>query len=188
MASPPLIDLRSIDFSKPLYQRADIEKVIPHRGPIVQLDAIVWANEENSEGVGVKQVRDDEFWVEGHIPQRPIMPGVLMVEAAAQLASFLYYRRAQVDEFAGFTRIEDTVFRGIVEPGDTLVLCAREIKYNKRRFIMRVQGLVRDDIVFEGKITGMVFPALGKLRQLEAQDDPSSPTPTPTQPHPSAAR
>ena len=62
-----------------------IEKVIPHRGAMRLVDEIREYNETS--GVGIKYVRDDEFWCAGHFPGRPIMPGVLQVEALAQTAS-----------------------------------------------------------------------------------------------------
>ena len=143
--------------------RAEIERYNPHRGAMALLDAIVWHDAELTRAVAIKQVRDDEFWVSGHIPGRPLMPGVLMVEAGAQLASFLYYKRSGLDTFAGFTRIEDTAFRGQVFPGDTLYILCREVRYSPKRFITDIQGVVADQIMFEGRITGMSFPNLGRI-------------------------
>jgi 3-hydroxyacyl-[acyl-carrier-protein] dehydratase len=80
-----------------------------------------------------------------------------MVESGAQLASIMYYARVKTDKFAGFTRIEDTAFRGMVVPGDTLYLVTREVKFSMRRFVADVQGIVDDKIVFESRVTGMLF-------------------------------
>jgi len=170
MPVEPILDVSSIDFSRPMFSRADIERVNPHRGVMALLDAVVWVDEGNQNGVAVKHVRGDEFWASGHIPGLPIFPGVLMVESAAQLCSFLYYRRTPTTYFAGFTRIENTVFRGVVTPGDTLQLLAAEIKYNPKRFVTHVQGMVGDDVVFEGKITGMMFPNLGEITLQSVAD------------------
>ena len=93
----------------------------------------------------------------GHFPGRPILPGVLMVEAGAQLASFLFHGRRNDDSIAGFTRIENAVFRGQVTPGHDLILLAREVKYQPKRFISDIQGVVDDRLVFESRITGMVL-------------------------------
>lgn len=152
-----LIDLSSIDMDQVMLSRADIEKWNPHRGPIVQLDAVIYHDAKFTQAVGYKDVRDDEFWVGGHFPGRPVMPGVLMVEAGAQLSSFLFYARRGEPCLAGFTRIQDTVFRDKVVPGERLLLLSREVTYRPRRFVSRVQGIVRDRIVFESTITGMTI-------------------------------
>lgn len=165
MAAEPILDLSKIDPSAVWLDRAAIARFNPHRGHMALLDAIAWHNEELSEGAAVVHVRPDAFWTSGHIPGNPIMPGVLMIESGAQLASFLYYKRSGQNCFAGFTRIEEVAFRGQVVPGDTLLLLCKEVKYSVKRFITQIQGLVRGQIVFEGVITGMAFPNLGAVRR-----------------------
>lgn len=153
----PFVDLRTIDLSRRMMARADIERLLPHRDVMFMLDGVVWHADDFTVGVAVKHIGQDEFWAKGHIPGRPIFPGVLMVESGAQLASILYYARVKTDRFAGFTRIEDTAFRGMVVPGDTLYLVSREVKFSPRRFVADLQGIVDDKIVFESRITGMLF-------------------------------
>jgi 3-hydroxyacyl-[acyl-carrier-protein] dehydratase len=154
----PLFDVTGLDTSGLALSRRDLEAWNPHRGDIVQLDGVVWKNESLSRAVGIKHVRHDEFWVSGHFPQRPVMPGVLMVEAGAQLASYLFYARRGEPCIAGFTRIEDTVFRNPVTPGQDLLILCEEIRYRPRRFISEIQGLVDGRVAFYSKITGMVLP------------------------------
>ncbi|HBS27880.1 MAG TPA: beta-hydroxyacyl-ACP dehydratase [Phycisphaerales bacterium] len=164
MAVEPIIDLSPLDLSRREMSRADIARFNPHRGVMAQLDGVVWLASDLTAGVAVKEVRADEFWCAGHIPGYPIMPGVLMIEAGAQLASLLYYRRSATRCFAGFVRIEEVVFRGQVVPGDTLFLLCKEIKYSPKRFITSIQGMVRGEVIFEGVITGMMFPNMGEIR------------------------
>jgi len=152
-----LFDLEGIDLTQTALSRADLENWNPHRGDIVMLDRIIWHDERFSHAVGVKHVREDEFWVSGHFPGRPLMPGVLMVEGGAQLASYLFYARRGEPCLVGFTRIDNTAFRGQVRPGDDLLLLAQEVKYRPRRFISDVQGVVDGKLVFESRITGMVI-------------------------------
>jgi len=156
----PFIDLATLKVTTPLMRRADIEQVIPHRGVMLMLDEVLWMDSTCDLGVAVKRIRDDEFWVSGHIPGFPLMPGVLMIEAGAQLASLMYYKRSAARWFAGFTRIENTVFRGMVVPGDDFYLLCRCVKYNIKRFISEVQGVVNGQVVFESLITGMAFPSV----------------------------
>lgn len=152
-----LLDLDRVDFSQVMVDREEIAAWNPHRGPIVQLDGIIWHDEGYRCAVGFKDVRDDEFWADGHFPGKPVMPGVLIIESGAQMTSYLFYNRRGERCTAGFTRIEDTVFRGKVRPGDRLIMLSKEIKYRPRIFISALQGLVDGRIVFESKITGMVI-------------------------------
>ncbi len=152
-----LFDLDGIDLTQTALSRADLEKWNPHRGDIVMLDRVIWHQKTFQRAVGVKHVREDEFWVQGHFPGRPMMPGVLMVEGGAQLASYLFYARRGEPCIVGFTRIDDTVFRGQVRPGDDLLFLAQAVKYRPRRFISDVQGVVDGKLVFESRITGMVL-------------------------------
>src|SRR4051812_8211515 len=87
---PPdlLFDVRTLDDGRVLYDRRQIEDVNPQRHEMVQLDAIVHMDPEQHIIVGYKDVRPDEFWVRGHMPNFPLLPGVLLCEAAAQLTGF----------------------------------------------------------------------------------------------------
>lgn len=151
------VDLSTIDLTRNMLSRKDIEGFIPHRDIMLMLDGVVWHKPDWTLGVAVKHIRSDEFWTNGHIPGRPILPGVLMVEAGAQLASILYHARVKTDKFAGFTRIENTAFRGMVVPGDTLYFISREVKFSQRRFVADIQGIVDNKLVFESRVTGMLF-------------------------------
>lgn len=152
-----LFDLSEIDMTQTIADVPQIEEVNPHRGDMRHLDRVVWWNDEKTRALGMKFVREDEFWVPGHIPGRPIFPGVLQIESAAQLSSFVHRARFPEEAFLGFIRVTDCTFRGQVVPGDTFVTLTREHKANSRRFVTDVQGLVNDKIVFEARISGMTF-------------------------------
>lgn len=154
---PPalLFDISQIDLSKVVYSRDDILKVNPQNYEMQQLDGIVWYSKEPCRIIGFKDVTDHEFWIRGHIPGRPLMPGVIMVEAAAQLASFYVKQIKEVQGFVGFAGIEEAKFRQPVVPGQRLYLIGDMIKYAPRRFSCAVQGLVDDTMVFEVIVSGM---------------------------------
>ncbi|MCP5005546.1 MAG: beta-hydroxyacyl-ACP dehydratase [Planctomycetes bacterium] len=133
-----------------------IRKVNPHRYEMEQLDGIIKFNPEGKIIIGFKDVKGDEFWVRGHIPGRPLLPGVLMMEAAAQLCTYYYKRVIADDRFLGFGGIDKVKFRGKVVPGERLVIIAKNRELRTRRAIFDTQGIVNGKLVFEGVITGMV--------------------------------
>jgi 3-hydroxyacyl-[acyl-carrier-protein] dehydratase len=102
--------------------RDEIEAILPHRPPFLLIDEVVEL-EPGSRVVARKHVRDDEFWIAGHFPGRPVMPGVLIVEAMAQAGAVAVLsedeNRGRIAFFAG---IDDVRFKRIVEPGDELEL------------------------------------------------------------------
>ncbi|XAL99968.1 beta-hydroxyacyl-ACP dehydratase [Phycisphaeraceae bacterium D3-23] len=155
MAPSLLYDLSQHDLNRQVQDVAFIESVNPHRGDMRLLDGIIWEDIPNSRAIAYKDVRDDEFWVPGHIPGRPIFPGVLMVEAAAQLASYLTLRLFEELDFLGFAGVDAVKFRGTVVPGDRLYILIEGTNMKPRRSICNAQGIVGDRLVFEAKITGM---------------------------------
>ncbi len=100
--------------------RREIEEILPHREPFLLLDEVT----EIEPGVRVvarKRVRDDEWYLAGHFPGRPIMPGVLMVEAMAQAGAVaVLSEETNRGKLALFAGIDDVRFKRIVEPGDEL--------------------------------------------------------------------
>jgi 3-hydroxyacyl-[acyl-carrier-protein] dehydratase len=155
---PPVLhfDPAQLDLSRILADREAIRRVIPQRFEMEQLTAIVLVDPDKHLIVGYKDVRQDEFWVRGHMPDYPLLPGVLMCEAAAQLCS--YYTVSQgllKGDFIGFGGMEDVRFRGIVRPGDRLVLVGKVMKLHRRQTIFDVQGFVGTTMVFHANIIGV---------------------------------
>jgi 3-hydroxyacyl-[acyl-carrier-protein] dehydratase len=158
----PLVDLASLDLSKTVYTVADMQQVLRQRGTFSLIDGVLHLDPNQSEFVvGYKDVRSDEWWAEDHIPGRPIFPGVLMVEASAQLGSFDFFKRHPEIEltFIAFTGIDRVRFRGTVEPPCRLHFVGRakrsRVHRGKVMFAYEIQGLVDDRIVFESEVSGM---------------------------------
>lgn len=154
---PPqlIIDLDTIDLDQCIFDAEAIEKVNPHRYEMRQLDGIIYENRDDVTILGYKDVTESEFWVRGHIPGRPLMPGVLMIEAAAQLASFAVKRINDDDRFIGFGGVDDVKFRGVVTPPSRLYIMGKLIENRPRRFISLAQGVVDGQMVFQARIIGM---------------------------------
>jgi 3-hydroxyacyl-[acyl-carrier-protein] dehydratase len=156
---PPqlLFDLSGIDLDRVIYDQDAIRKINPQRGAMEHLNGIVHMDVDRSQIIGYKDVRADEFWVEGHIPGRPLLPGVIMIEAAAQLASFFTHYSSHWRGFIGFGGAEDVKFRAPVTPGCRLLIIGVKIWERHRRLCCATQGMVDGNIVFEGKIIGTVI-------------------------------
>ncbi|MGI9013848.1 MAG: 3-hydroxyacyl-ACP dehydratase FabZ family protein [Phycisphaerales bacterium] len=156
MSASALFDISTIDCCAVAVAADEVGRLNPQSGDMRMLDHVIWHSPDFKQLLGVRQARENEFWVPGHIPGRPLLPGVLMIEASAQLASIAFRLRTNEARFLAFTRVDDLTFRAQVVPGDTLYLLCQEIRFQPRRFQSRVQGLVDDHVAFEGTITGMV--------------------------------
>src|SRR3954464_7065670 len=132
---PPafLFDISSIDLNGVAYDQEQIRAANPQRGDMEHLNAIVWAKPDEGRILGYKDVREDEFWVPGHIPGRPLLPGVLMIETGAQLASIHIKTYIGWKGFVGFGGLEDCKFRQQVSPGVRMyVLVAKQWERHRR--------------------------------------------------------
>ena len=148
-----------------LLSRAQIEALIPHRDPFLLLDRVVLEDRAAQRLVAELDVRADAFWARGHFPGMPIMPGVLQVEALAQ-AMGVYV--ARTEGFGGrlglFAGIDDTRFRRIVTPGDTLTLEIVMEKLGTRMGRAKGRASVDGDVACECTIS-FIIPPEGALPQ-----------------------
>lgn len=158
MPPPLILDPASLDLSRPIMDLEGIRKVNPQRFEMEQLTAVVMINRDDQTVATYKDVRADEFWVRGHMPDYPLMPGVLICEAAAQTCA-IYVRTVGLlgGDFIAFGGMENVRFRDVVRLGDRLVLIARVARVKSRQATFQVQGFVRNAMVFQGDIIGVPF-------------------------------
>jgi 3-hydroxyacyl-[acyl-carrier-protein] dehydratase len=135
------------------FGRDVIESLIPHRPPFLLVDEIIEL-EPGKRVVGRREIRADDWWFPGHFPDRPVMPGVLTIEAIAQAGAVAVLaaeaNRGKIPFFAG---IDDCRFKRIVEPGDVLTLECEFVRV--RGPIAKGQGraLVGDELAAEAMLT-----------------------------------
>ncbi len=167
MPPAPLVDPAAIDTSRVLVDRDGIRSFNPQRFEMEQLTAIIHLDLEGKLAIGYKDVEPDEFWVRGHMPDYPLMPGVMICEAAAQLSSYFCKQVRMLDVgFIAFGGMEDVRFRGQVRIGDRLVLVCKALRLHRRHTIFDCQGFVGTNMVFHGKIIGV--PIAGPAETAEA--------------------
>lgn len=156
-----MLNLETKEYQLPLTVE-DIENIIPHRYPFLLVDRIQELTKEYA--VGYKNVSANEPFFQGHFPNQKIMPGVLIVEALAQLscAQQLLIRNLPENRLGMFTGIDGLKFRQPVVPGDQLILTIQDIKAReiKNQVIGKCTGIakVNDKIVCEGLLTFALVP------------------------------
>jgi 3-hydroxyacyl-[acyl-carrier-protein] dehydratase len=125
-----------------------IQEILPHRYPFLLVDKIIEL-EPRVRIVGIKQVTVNEQFFQGHFPGAPVMPGVLQIEALAQVGAILALREFndRDNRIPFFSGIDNAKFRRPVVPGDTLVLEVTALRIGSR--IQKMRGLAKVD----GKIT-----------------------------------
>ncbi len=158
MPSQPLVDLASVDLSRVLVGSEEVRKLCLQRNRFALLDAVLHVSEDRSLVVGCKDLAGDDWWAADHIPGRPIFPGVLQLEAAAQLATwhFLSFHAADKNQFVGFGGLNETRFRGIVTPPARLLLVAKSMRVRSTMFTYAAQGFVDGKLVMETEILGVI--------------------------------
>jgi 3-hydroxyacyl-[acyl-carrier-protein] dehydratase len=150
------LDPARLDVGRVLADQDAIRRVNPQRFDMEQLTAIIYMDREHHVVAGYKDVRPDEFWVRGHMPDYPLLPGVLMCEAAAQLCAYYIVTNGLMQgDYIGFGGLENVRFRSQVRPGDRFLLVGKATRLNRRQTVFNVQGFVGTTMVFHADVIGV---------------------------------
>ena len=131
-----------------------IMQILPHRYPFLMVDRIISFEEGGTKCIGLKTVTINEPFFQGHFPGHPVMPGVMQVEAMAQVASLLLFKLAKTTSKIGyFMSADDVKFRKPVFPGDTMFIHAELTKHRGERLAKaKCHCVVNDAVVSEGEL------------------------------------
>ena len=136
-----------------MYDIEDILDILPHRYPFLLVDRVIEIEHEKRV-VAIKNVTYNENFFQGHYPEKPIMPGVLIIEALAQTGGFLMINAVDTesDALPYFAGIDKAKFRKPVQPGDQLKLVCEVIKLKGRVAKVKAEAFVGKDLVAEGRL------------------------------------
>ena len=143
--------------SSPMMDIDEIKRIIPHRYPFLLVDRVTECDME-SRIVGIKNVTTNEPYFQGHFPDFPIMPGVLIIEALAQVACILALKKLKKEGHGSvfFTGIDGAKFRQPVRPGDQLRLELEKIKQRGTLFRFQGSAYVEDKLAAECTLQAML--------------------------------
>ncbi len=139
----------------PVVELDEIKKLIPHRYPFLLVDRLI--HMDDTRAVGIKQITANEEFFQGHFPHYAVMPGVLIVEAIAQVGAIAFFKKFGGEgKMAFFAGIDEVRFKRQVKPGDTLVLHIRLLRKGSRLVKMEGKALVGDELVASGIFTAII--------------------------------
>ncbi len=159
MPAPLLIEKEKLELTEIVIPIEKIREVCKQRGRLELLDGITYFDLEESLVVGFRDLKPDDWWTADHIPGRPIFPGVLMIEGAAQLCTyhFIHRRPDQEGKFVGYRGVDDVRFRGMVGPGQRITWVGQARRLRRNMFTYATQAFTEGRMVFEGTILGAVL-------------------------------
>jgi 3-hydroxyacyl-[acyl-carrier-protein] dehydratase len=142
---------RSPSIDQPLDVKSVIN-ILPHRYPFLLVDRILELDLEKGYILGQKNVTINESFFQGHFPEAPIMPGVLILEALAQTGGVLVHLKGQGDKIAILLNVNQAKFRQPVRPGDVLLLRGQGLHFSSKGGRIKAEALVNDKVAAEAEI------------------------------------
>ena len=135
-----------------------IMEIIPHRYPFLLIDRVIHLVKDKS-AIGIKNVTINEPFFEGHFPNHPIMPGVLIIEAMAQTSAILVAKTSETEtnKVVYFMTIDRTKFRNPIVPGDQIYLHVTKTQNRENVWKFKGQALVNEKIMAEANYSAMIM-------------------------------
>lgn len=133
-----------------------ILNILPHRYPFLLVDRVLEMDLEKGYILAQKNVTFNEDFFQGHFPNTPIMPGVLILEALAQAGGILVHLKGQEGKIAVLLNVNQAKFRHPVKPGDVLLLRGQGLHFSSKGGRIKAEALVNDRVAAEAEI-GFVF-------------------------------
>jgi 3-hydroxyacyl-[acyl-carrier-protein] dehydratase len=136
----------------------DIMRMLPHRYPLLMIDRVIDIHTGES-ATGIKNVSINEHYFAGHFPTKPVMPGVLIIEAMAQTAAVVVIHSmggSAEGKLVYFMSIDEARFRKPVMPGDQLQLRVKKVQSRRNIWKFRGEGYVGDKLCAEAEFTAMI--------------------------------
>ena len=154
----PPVESTETEQVKTTFTVEEIQQLLPHRYPFALVDKII-DYVPGEKAVGVKNITFNEPQFQGHLPGHPIMPGVLMVEAMAQVGGVILTQMPEVpkDTFFAFAGIDEVRFRRLVVPGDQLIMTVELLKFRRKLAKLKGCATVDGQIAVAGE---MLFSAV----------------------------
>lgn len=131
----------------------EISKILPHRYPFLLVDRIIEVDLEKNYILGQKNVTFNEIFFQGHFPDAPIMPGVLILEALAQTGGVLVHLKGHVEKIAVLMNVNHAKFRNPVKPGDILYLKVEALHVSAKGGKVKAEALVNNKLAAEAEIS-----------------------------------
>lgn len=156
----PFVDVSKLDLESPLEAGAELDALLPQRGDMRHVDGLL-SVELGDEGmaVGYKTVHSEEFWCAGHFPGWPVLPGVIMIEALAQLCCCFWRKQFNPEgRMMMFGGLDGAKFRGTVRPDTTLILVIKPSYLRMRLSRFDCQAINDGEVVCEAVIKGILGP------------------------------
>ena len=157
MPPPLLFDIAQVEADRYLFSREQIYEMLPHRHEFMLLDGVCMVDRETKCVAAYADITSESWWVRGHVPGRPLLPGVLMLEMAAQTSAIAAQLLGDYTDFIGFGGVDECKFRDSVVPPARLYLLCKGTEFRPRRIVSDTQGVANGKLVFEARITGLTL-------------------------------
>ena len=156
----PLVDLERLALGSDVVPESELRAILPHRAEFQLIDGIRLFDRESGVAAGYKQWDEDPWWAKGHVPGRPLMPGVLMIEGAAQIATFVVKAASDWarERMIGLAGLDEVRFRGQIVPPALVWFIAKLDAISGRRLAkMTVQVVANGQVTMEARMLGVML-------------------------------